>query len=89
MKGGVSKFLFGLLYEVDFKYPILGDEWMIFDIPSSPLIQLDRYRQKGIVPFYQLNGGKVFFRYKDLTAIRDKVKNNYGRNHFSELISNG
>lgn len=49
---------------------------------------LDRYRLKGIVPFCQLNGGKVTFRYKDIIAVRDKVKGyNHGRDYFSELVS--
>jgi hypothetical protein len=49
---------------------------------------LDRYRQKKLVPFYQINGGKVAFRYKDIIALRDRVKvYNHGRDHFSELIS--
>ncbi|WP_163273827.1 helix-turn-helix domain-containing protein [Dysgonomonas sp. 511] len=49
---------------------------------------LDRYRKKGIIPFYQIDKGKVSFRYKDLISVRDKVKgNNHGRNHFSELVS--
>ncbi|MDR2950956.1 MAG: helix-turn-helix domain-containing protein [Prevotella sp.] len=49
---------------------------------------LDRYRQKKLIPFYQINGGKVAFRYKDIIALRDRVKEcSNGRDHFSELIS--
>jgi hypothetical protein len=49
---------------------------------------LDRYRQKKLVPFYQINGGKVAFRYKDIITLRDRAKvYNHGRDHFAELIS--
>lgn len=50
---------------------------------------LDRYRQKKIIPFCQIDERKVSFKYKDIIAIRDKIKgNNHGRDYFSELISN-
>lgn len=48
---------------------------------------LDRYRKKGIIPYSQYNdGGKVTFRYKDLVAVRDKIKgDNRAMDHFTEL----
>lgn len=48
---------------------------------------LDRYRKKGIIPYSQYNnGGKVSFRYKDLVAVRDKIKGgSHARDHFPEL----
>lgn len=49
---------------------------------------LDRYRRKGIIPFYQIDGGKVSFRYRDIIAVRDKVRgDNHGRDYFSELVT--
>lgn len=47
---------------------------------------LDRYRQKGIILFSQVNNGKVTFKYKDIIAVRDKVKGfNHGKDYFLEL----
>lgn len=50
---------------------------------------LDRYRKKGIIPYSQYNDdGKISFKYKDITAVRDKIKgNNRGRDYFSELTA--
>lgn len=47
---------------------------------------LDRYRKKGIIPYSQYNdAGKVTFRYKDLVAVRDKIKgDNRAMDHFTE-----
>lgn len=47
---------------------------------------LDRYRKLGLIPFSQVNGGKVSFRYKDIIAIRDKAKkHNPNQNYFFDL----
>lgn len=50
---------------------------------------LDRYRKKGIIPYNQYNdGGRISFKYKDIMAVRDKIKgNNRGRDYFSELTT--
>lgn len=48
---------------------------------------LDRYRKKGIIPYSQYNdGGRIYFKYKDIMAVRDKRKgDNRARDNFSEL----
>lgn len=48
---------------------------------------LDRYRKKGIIPYNQYDdNGKIFFRYKEIVDLKEKIKgNNHSRDYFSEL----